>query len=110
LSVRRHYTPAGRAHGPAETGRAPRDCCLTAVQQPAVPAPGDTGQLYPRELEAQGVEGGVLAQFVIDTTGRVRPGSFRVLRLTRAEFAAAVAAALPRMRFLPAERDGRKVP
>jgi TonB family protein len=80
------------------------------VQKPAVPAPGNTGPLYPQELKAQGVEGGVLAQFIVDTTGRVRPGSFHVLRLTHSEFAAAVAAALPRMRFIPAERDGRKVP
>jgi protein TonB len=39
----------------------------------------------------------------------VQPGSFSVTRADNALFAAAVRQALPRMRFLPAELDGRAV-
>jgi periplasmic protein TonB len=51
----------------------------------------------------------VLAPFFVDTTGRMRPGSFRVLRATDLGFVPAVRDAVRTMRFLPAERGGRKV-
>ena len=51
----------------------------------------------------------MLAQFVVDTTGRAQPGSFKVLKSTHELFTLAVKNALPQMRFLPAEIGGRKV-
>ena len=56
------------------------------------------------------VEGTVLAQFVVDTTGRADVSTFTALRSDNALFTSAVRAALGRMRFLPAEVGGRKVP
>ena len=50
-----------------------------------------------------------LAQFEVDTTGRVNIASFKILRKSHDLFEAAVRSALPNMRFLPAEIGGRKV-
>ena len=54
-------------------------------------------------------EGTVMAQFIVDSTGRVEPGSFKVLKSDHDLFTAAVKSALPNMRFLPAEVGGRHV-
>lgn len=79
------------------------------VEKPAASAPGSPGPRYPDILRSGGVEGEVLAQFEVDTLGRVNIASFRVLRSTHALFEQAVRSALPNMRFLPAEVGGRKV-
>jgi periplasmic protein TonB len=79
------------------------------VEKPVVSAPGSGSPSYPDMLRSAGVEGEVLAQFVVDTTGRAEPGSFKVLKTSHELFAQAVKNALPRMRFLPAEIGGRKV-
>lgn len=79
------------------------------VEKPAASAPGSPGPRYPDILRSGGVEGEVLAQFVVDTTGRVEVATFRVLRSTHALFEQAVRSSLPNMRFLPAEVGGRKV-
>jgi protein TonB len=61
-------------------------------------------------LKAAGVTGSVLAQFVVDTTGRAELDSFRVLESSQQLFSIAVRNALPLMRFTPAEvRGGRRV-
>ena len=54
-------------------------------------------------------EGTVLAQFVVDTTGRAEMNTFKVLKSDNDLFSNAVKNALQRMRFLPAEVGGRKV-
>lgn len=79
------------------------------VEKPVAPLPGSSGPRYPDILRSGGVEGQVLAQFVVDTTGRIEIPSFRVLRSDHAMFEQAVRSALPNMRFLPAEVGGRKV-
>jgi TonB family protein len=79
------------------------------VEQPVVPAPGNVGPRYPDSLRVAKVEGEVLAQFVVDTSGHVMPGSFKVLKSDHDLFTKAVAAALPNMKFVPAEVGGRKV-
>jgi protein TonB len=79
------------------------------VEKPVAPMPGGVGPRYPDILRSGGVEGQVLAQFVVDTTGRVEIASFKVLRTDHAMFEQAVRSALPNMRFLPAEVGGRKV-
>lgn len=71
---------------------------------------GGAGHLrYPEKLRNQQVEGEVLAQFVVDTTGEAILDTFHVLRTTHLEFADAVRAGLPAMRFNPAELGGRRV-
>jgi hypothetical protein len=80
------------------------------VQKPVIPLPGNMGPRYPADLKERNVEGQVLAQFVVDTTGHVRPGSFRALRWDEIGFVEAVRQAVYFMRFRPAEIGGRKVP
>ena len=79
------------------------------VEKAAAAIPGSGAPAYPEMLKSSGVEGEALVQFVVDTTGRAELGSFKVLRASHDAFGQAVRAALPRMRFLPAEIGGRKV-
>lgn len=79
------------------------------VERPALAAPGNVPPRYPESLRAAGIEGSVLVELVIDTIGRVEPGSVHILEASRPAFAAAVRAALGGYRFLPAEVGGRPV-
>ena len=78
-------------------------------EKPVAPVPGTGSPRYPDILRSASVEGEVLAQFVVDTTGRVEVATFKVIRKSHDLFEAAVRSALPNMRFLPAEVGGRKV-
>jgi TonB family protein len=64
---------------------------------------------YPPELLRAGVEGGATMDFIIDTTGRVNRASVRLVSATDLRFAMACRAALYRMKFQPAQVDGRNV-
>ena len=79
------------------------------VEHPATPAPGSATPTYPDILRQAGVEGEALVSFVVDTSGRVDVSTFKVVRSTHDQFAAAVRNTLPRMRFIPAMVDDRKV-
>ena len=79
------------------------------VEEPVQPIPGTGIPKYPDILRQAGVEGDVLATFVVDTTGRADPASFKVLRATHELFANAVKQALPAMRFTAAKVGGKKV-
>ena len=79
------------------------------VEKPVVMAPGAQGPAYPDMLRTAGIEGTVLAQFVVDTTGRAEMNTFKVLKSDNDLFSNSVKNALQRMRFLPAEVGGRKV-
>lgn len=94
--------PAGRPNGTDAYGE-------LEVEKPVMPAPNSAAPAYPDMLRQAGVEGEALVSFVVDTTGRVEAGSFKVIRATHDLFAAAVRNALPRMRFIPAEVGSNKV-
>jgi periplasmic protein TonB len=79
------------------------------VDEPVLALPGTATPRYPSMLQSAGVEGDVRAQFVVDTLGRVEPGSVRVLDTTHDLFASAVRDALNRARFTAAKAGGRKV-
>ena len=79
------------------------------VEKQVSPFPGNPPPRYPDMLRSANVEGEVLAQFVVDTTGRADMGSFKVLKSTHDLFTNAVKAALPNMKFYPAEVGGHKV-
>lgn len=64
---------------------------------------------YPPVLKAAGLEGRVLLEFVIDTTGHPEPASLRVIERTREGFDAAALETLERSLFRPARVGGRKV-
>jgi len=79
------------------------------VEKPVTALPGSANPRYPDILRQAGVEGEVLAQFVVDTMGRAEPRTFKVLKSSHDLFGTAVKNALPGMRFIPAEVGGRKV-
>jgi protein TonB len=79
------------------------------VEKQVQQVPGTGNLRYPDMLRSANVEGEVLAQFVVDTTGRFEAGSFKVLKSSHDLFTSAVRSALPNMRFYPAEVGGRKV-
>lgn len=68
-----------------------------------------TSPRYPEPLSRAGVEGMVVARFVVDTAGRVERGSLEVVRADHPLFEQSVREALSRMRFAPAQAGGRTV-
>jgi TonB family protein len=79
------------------------------VERPATVAPGNRGPRYPDDLREAGVEGQVIAQFVVDADGQPDMSTFKVLESTRGGFTDAVASSLPDMQFDPARVGGRAV-
>lgn len=65
---------------------------------------------YPESMLRRRLEGLVLVQYVVDTTGHADTASFRVLSTTHVDFARAVKSTLPGMRFRPAMMSSRRVP
>jgi TonB family protein len=65
--------------------------------------------IYPRELRKDNVEGEVVVEFVVDTTGRAEMDTFKVLRSSNWAFTQSARAAVMGMRFHPAELLGHKV-
>jgi protein TonB len=78
------------------------------VEKPVVKIGGDPPE-YPPALKDAGVEGRVLAQFVVNESGRYDPGSLKILDSSNSAFTAAVKDALPRMKFSAAQIGGKKV-
>jgi protein TonB len=64
---------------------------------------------YPEALRSAGVDGRVLVQFMVDTTGRVDMAHVRILESTHELFTRAVRDALAGFRFVPAQVGGRRV-
>ena len=71
--------------------------------------PGSKPPRYPETLRAAGVEGRVVASFVVSDRGVVEEGSITILHSDNPLFDDAVRSALGRMRFVPAEIGGKKV-
>jgi TonB family protein len=79
------------------------------VEKQVTTATGSPQPRYPEALKKARVQGEVLVQFVVDTTGRADMRTFKVLRSTDFGFTFAIREVLPRMKFLPAELHGAKV-
>jgi protein TonB len=79
------------------------------VEKQVAMLPGGSPPRYPDALRIAGVEGQVVAVFVVDDQGRVEPGSISFLRSDNEQFEREVRATLRNMRFAPAEVGGRKV-
>ena len=71
--------------------------------------PGSPAPRYPELLRSSGVEGQVMAEFVVDEQGKAVEKSVRIVRSDNALFEDAVRVAIRRMRFVAAEVGGRKV-
>jgi protein TonB len=78
------------------------------VEKPVVKIGGEAPD-YPSSLKDSGVEGQVLAQFVVNESGRYEGGTLKILSSSNPAFTAAVKDALPRMRFSAAQIGGKKV-
>jgi periplasmic protein TonB len=76
---------------------------LAALLPPALPPH------YPEMLRRAGITGRVVVRFVVDTVGRVEPGSVTVLASAHEALERAVRDVLPRYRFRPAEAGGKRV-
>jgi TonB family protein len=79
------------------------------VERPARPVDGMRGPRYPESLRAAGVEGRVLAQYVVNPSGRVDTSTIKIVKSDHAEFSAAVRATLAEMRYEPAMVGDRAV-
>ncbi|HEY2377734.1 MAG TPA: TonB family protein [Gemmatimonadaceae bacterium] len=79
------------------------------VEKQVAALPDNPRPRYPDMLRSANVEGEVLAQFVVDTTGRAEMNTFKVLKTSHDLFTNSVRSALANMRFYPAEVGGRKV-
>jgi TonB family protein len=78
------------------------DTAVVRYEDSAAPA-------YPETMLKRHIEGMVLVQYVVDTTGHADTASFRVLQATHLEFAKSVKTTLPNMRFHPAKMGTRLV-
>ena len=79
------------------------------VEKQVAIAAGNAPPRYPEALRQLGIEGRVLATFVVNEQGRAEEESIRFARSDNQLFEDAVRVALRRMRFIPAEVGGRKV-
>ena len=81
------------------------------VEKQVAAAPGQNGPRYPDMLRSANVEGEVLVQFVVDTTGRVEMSNpqFKIIKTSHELFTNAVKQYLSSARFYAAEIGGRKV-
>jgi TonB family protein len=93
----------GRHAADAEPFFAKRTIC------PAWPRTRNPAPDYPAELRQQGVRGFVRARFMVTADGKVKPNTLVILQATNKRFARAVEDVLPRLEFMPAEVQGRKV-
>jgi len=80
-----------------------------AVDRVAVALAVNPRPAYPQSLRSAGLEGDVRITFVVDTTGRVEPGSLNIVQSTHPLFSDAVRRWLPFTRYRPAEIGGRRV-
>jgi protein TonB len=78
------------------------------VEKPVEKIGGEAPE-YPSSLRESGVEGRVLAQFVVGENGRYQGSTLKILDSSDPAFTAAVKDALPRMRFSAAQIGGKKV-
>lgn len=98
----------GAAGAPVtEPGLSPVRLAAEVDQPVAVLEPGILR--YPPRLQALGISGRVIVEFVVDTTGAVEGASLRVRVSTQPEFEEAARAAILATRFRPAQVRGRPV-
>jgi TonB family protein len=79
------------------------------VDVAAAPLPGGPKPRYPEALRAAGIEGRATLEFVVDTTGRIDPGSIRVIASDADAFVVSIRDALAATRYHAALVGGRPV-
>lgn len=107
---RRGREVPGTEVGPEEGGGLQPIYAFDAVlDRPVTRHPDAAAPEYPPALLARRVEGWVSAEFTVDTTGHADSASVIILEATHPEFEASLRAAMPRLRFIPAEHMGQRV-
>jgi periplasmic protein TonB len=92
--------------GPSDGGRA---YTASEVEVP-VAALGGARPEYPAALRSSGMEGQVVAQFIVDETGGVLIESVTIVSATNSLFGESVRRTIPKMRFTAARIGSRPVP
>lgn len=82
---------------------------IIEVDQEAVRMANSAAPAYPPLMLSEGVEGTVIVRYVVEINGLADSSSLEIVSATRREFADAVRAAIPYMRFTPARIDERPV-
>ena len=98
----------GRLRAPSGDGGSQLAYDASEVETP-VASVGVVYPEYPPALRASGIEGQVVAEFVVDENGRADRASLRIISATNDLFAESIRRALPRMRFKPARIGDRSV-
>ena len=95
--------PAGLSGDPSQTFDAREvDTQVSALSNQPTP-------VYPASLRAAGVEGRVIAQFIVDSHGDAIRESIRIVSSTNDLFGESVAKAIRQMRFAPAKIGNKAV-
>lgn len=102
---------AGDDRKPAETHAQETEKAFSDIEVDSAASrdPESEGPVYPAILMAKGIEGSVLATFIVDITGRPDLDTYIPLEATDSLFAKAVRDALPRMKFRPAKINDKPV-
>ena len=108
---------SGMAQGASRSSRGSivpavrRDTVYSEVQveKPAQAVEGAQLPEYPTALRQAGIEGSVVAEFVVRADGSVDADSARIVSASHPGFVDPVRSAIPSLRYLPAEIRGRPV-
>ena len=92
-----------------DTGNAGRRAYDVSEVETAVSMIGNTMPEYPSALRSSGIEGKVVAEFVVTESGRADVSSLRIISSTNEQFVESIRRALSRMRFRPAMIGGHAV-
>ena len=107
-----HYSGAATAvdtSSSMDSGGDRRAYTSNEVEVPVSPLGGARPD-YPAALRSSGMEGQVVAQFIVDESGRGILESVNILSATNDMFAESVRRAIPKMRFSAARIGSRAVP
>jgi protein TonB len=100
---------SGLTWGSGEVGTATEALTADEVEHQVSLRQGSPAPRYPAALRAAGIEGEVVAVFVVNERGRAELETLRFTRSDHSLFEAAVKDALSALRFVSAEVGGRKV-
>jgi TonB family protein len=102
-SIARTTSPTG------DTGSGGRRAYDASEVESGVSVIGSTIPEYPSALRSSGIEGKVVAEFVVTENGRADVSSLRIISSTNQLFVESIRRALSRMRFRPAMIGGHAV-
>jgi len=109
LMVRSHFSgkqPARPGSTPLFRLRLP----VRPIEKDVAAKPDNPRPRYPLPMRDKGIEGEVLAEFVVRPSGEVDPTSIQFLKATGLDFASAIAEVVPSFNFYPMQIASCNVP